>query len=193
MKKIFFTSVMMILCFTLLFGIIYPAFVWAAAKLAFPDQANGSLIIKDGIVIGSSLIGQKFTKPGYFQTRPSAVDFNGTGSGGSNLAPTNPDLVTQVMKNTDVQFKANPGQNAKVPAELVCASSSGLDPQITKEAALWQVKRVAKARSLDEKAVMEAVDKYTQKPLFGFIGPEMVNVLEINLYLDGLKNTSKRG
>jgi K+-transporting ATPase ATPase C chain len=184
MKKILFTSAMMLLCFTLLCGMIYPAFVWAAAKLAFPGQANGSLIIKDGVIVGSSLIGQKFTKPGYFQPRPSAVDFSGIGSGGSNLAPTNPDLLALVIKNADARIKENPGQADKVPAELVCASSSGLDPQITKEAAVWQVKRVAAARKMDEKLITAAVDKYTQRPLFGFIGPEMVNVLEINLYLD---------
>jgi K+-transporting ATPase ATPase C chain len=186
MKKIMFTSVMMLLCFTFLLGIVYPAFVWAAAKLAFPAQANGSLVVKNGVVAGSLLIGQKFTEPGYFQTRPSAVDFNGAGSGGSNLGPSNPDLAARILKDTDAQINANPGQTKKVPAELVCTSASGLDPQITKEAALWQVKRVAAARKVDEKMVADVVNKYTQKPLLGFIGPEMVNVLEINMYLDAV-------
>jgi len=186
MKKILYASVMMLFCSTLLLGIIYPALIWATAKLAFPGQASGSLVVKDGAVVGSSLIGQKFTNPRYFQPRPSAVDFNGTGSGGSNLAPTNPDLLTQVTKNADSQIKANPGQADKVPVELVCASSSGLDPQVTKEAAVWQVKRVAAARKMDEKIIAAAVDKYAQGPLLGFIGPEMVNVLELNIYLDSI-------
>ncbi len=184
MKKILFTSLMMLMCFTLLLGFIYPVIVWAVSGLAFPWQAKGSLVAKGGVVVGSSIIGQKFTSARYFHARPSAVDFNAGASGGSNLGPSNPDLVSRIINNADAEIKANPGQAEKVPGELVCASSSGLDPHITKEAAMWQVKRVAKARALDEKKLGGYVEKMAQKPLFGFIGPEKVNVLELNMYLD---------
>ena len=186
MKKILFTSAMMLLCFTFLCGLFYPALIWAAAKLAFPGQAKGSLIVKDGVVVGSSLLGQKFIKPQYFHSRPSAVDYNASNSGGSNLAPTNPDLITGVLKNADSEIKDNPQQAEKVPGDLVSASASGLDPQITRAAAIWQIKRVAAARKIDEKMIMAAVDKYTEEPLLGFIGPKMVNVLELNIYIDSI-------
>jgi K+-transporting ATPase ATPase C chain len=192
MKKILFTSVIMLLCFTFLCGFIYPAFIWAAAKLAFPGQAKGSLVTKEGVIVGSSLLGQKFTKPLYFHSRPSAVDYNASNSGGSNLAPTNPDLITGVLKNADAEMKDNPQQTEMVPEDLVSASASGLDPQITKEAAVWQIKRVAAARKVDEKMIMAAVDKYTQEPLLGFVGPKMVNVLELNIYIDSIISDSPK-
>jgi K+-transporting ATPase ATPase C chain len=186
MKKILFTSAMMLLCFTFLCGLVYPALIWAAAKLAFPGQANGSLVIKDGVIVGSRLLGQKFTKPSYFHSRPSAVDYNASNSGGSNLAPTNTGLITGILKNAEAESKDNPQQAEKVPGDLVSASASGLDPQITREAAIWQIKRVAVARKVDEKTIMAAVDKYTEEPLLGFIGPKMVNVLELNMYIDSI-------
>ena len=186
MKKILFTSAMMLLCFTFLCGVVYPALICAAAKLVFPGQSKGSLVVKDGVVVGSSLLGQKFTKPQYFHSRPSAVDYNASNSGGSNLAPTNPDLITGILKNADAELKDNPQQAGKVPGDLVSASASGLDPQITREAAIWQIKRVAAAREVDEKIIMSAVNKYTEEPLLGFIGPKMVNVLELNMYIDSI-------
>jgi K+-transporting ATPase ATPase C chain len=191
MKKILITSLAMLGIFTLLTGIIYPVFVWGVAKLVFPRQAEGSLIIKNGTIIGSKLIAQKFEKPEYFHPRPSAIDpdynvntFNAVNSGGSNLAPTNPDLVTAVMKRLDAEKKMNPDSTGKIPDDRLTASASGLDPEITKADAMWQAPRVAKARNLDEKTVMAAIDKFTEKPFLGFIGPERVNVLELNIYLD---------
>jgi len=193
MKKILITSLVMLGIFTLLTGIIYPVFIWGVAKLVFPKQAEGSLIKKDGTIIGSKLIAQKFEQPGYFNARPSAIDpdynvntFNAVNSGGSCMAPTNPDLVTAVMKRLDAEKKLNPDNTGKVvPDDMLTASASGLDPEITKEAAIWQAARVAKARKLDEISIIDAINKFTQKPFLGFIGPEMVNVLELNIYLDG--------
>ncbi len=191
MKKILMTSITMLGIFTLLTGIIYPVFVWGVAKLVFPKQAEGSLITKNSTVIGSRLIAQKFEKPGYFHARPSAIDpdynvntFNAVSSGGSNLAPTNPDLVAAFMKRLDAEKKLNKGNKDKIPDDMLTASASGLDPEITKTDAVWQAGRVAKARKLDEKIVIDAINKFTKKPFLGFIGPERTNVLELNIYLD---------
>jgi K+-transporting ATPase ATPase C chain len=191
MKKILITSVIMLVIFTVLTGLIYPVVVWGIAKLIFPKQAEGSLITKNGTVIGSKLIAQKFEKPEYFHPRPSAMDpdynvntSNAVSSGGSNLAPSNPDLVTAVMKRLDDEKKANPDSTGIMPDDMLTASASGLDPEITKADAIWQSPRVAKARKVDEKIVTAAIDKFTEKPWLGFIGPERVNVLELNIYLD---------
>jgi K+-transporting ATPase ATPase C chain len=191
MKKVLITSIIMLGIFTLLLGLAYPVVVWGIAKLVFPRQAEGSLIAKNGTIIGSRLIAQKFEKPGYFHPRPSAIDpdynvntFNAVSSGGSNLAPSNPDIVTGIMKRLEVEKKLNPGGAGKVPDDMLTTSASGIDPEITKADAVWQAPRVAKARKLDEKTVMEAVVKFTKKPFLGFIGPERVNVLELNIYLD---------
>ncbi|HEX7747961.1 MAG TPA: potassium-transporting ATPase subunit KdpC [Bordetella sp.] len=171
-------------------GLIYPLITTGVAKLVFPRQAAGSLIERNGQVIGSSLIGQPFSSPGYFWSRPSATSpmpYNAASSGGSNLGPTNPDL-TQAVKDRIAALKAaDPTNTAPVPVDLVTASASGLDPQISPAAADYQVARVARARKLPEEAVRKLVQQYTKAGAWmGILGDATVNVLELNLALDKL-------
>ena len=171
-------------------GLIYPLITTGVAKLVFPRQAAGSLIERNGQVIGSSLIGQPFSSPGYFWSRPSATSpmpYNAASSGGSNLGPTNPDL-TQAVKDRIAALKAaDPTNTAPVPVDLVTASASGLDPQISPAAADYQVARVARARKLPEEAVRKLVQQYTKAGAWmGILGDSTVNVLELNLALDKL-------
>ena len=176
-----------LLALTLVTGLIYPAAVTAVAQVAFPSQANGSQIVVDGKTIGSSLIGQAFDDPKYFWGRPSAAGANGydpTVSGGSNLSPTSKALIDAITARVDAEQKANGGK--PVPIELVTASASGLDPDISPAAAEYQVARVAKARGMTEDAVRALVARHTTQALFGFIGAPAVRVLELNLDLDGL-------
>jgi K+-transporting ATPase ATPase C chain len=175
--------------FTLLTGALYPAAVTAATQLMFPAQANGSLIEKDGKVHGSSLIGQPFSHPKYFWSRPSAtspVPYNAASSSGSNHGPLNPALADAVKQRVEALRAADPENEAKVPVDLVTASGSGLDPHISPKAALYQVARVAKARMLKPEAVSRLVTKHTEQPQLGVLGEARVNVLELNLALDGL-------
>jgi K+-transporting ATPase ATPase C chain len=176
-----------LLALTLVTGLIYPAAVTAVAQVAFPSQANGSQIVVDGKTLGSSLIGQAFDDPKYFWGRPSAAGANGydpTVSGGSNLSPTSKALIDAITARVDAEQKANGGK--PVPIELVTASASGLDPDISPAAAEYQVARVAKARGMTEDAVRALVARHTTQALFGFIGAPAVRVLELNLDLDGL-------
>ena len=176
-----------LLALTLVTGLIYPAAVTAVAQVAFPSQANGSQIVVDGKTLGSSLIGQAFDDPKYFWGRPSAAGANGydpTVSGGSNLSPTSKALIDAITARVDAEQKANGGK--PVPIELVTASASGLDPDISPAAAEYQVARVAKARAMTEDAVRALVARHTTQALFGFIGAPAVRVLELNLDLDGL-------
>jgi K+-transporting ATPase ATPase C chain len=169
-------------------GIAYPAIVTAIAQVVFPHQANGSLIVKDGQPVGSALIGQPFDDPKYFWGRPSATTpfaYNAGSSSGSNLSPTNPDLVKAVQARVDALRAADPGNTAPVPVDLVTASGSGLDPHISPAAALYQVSRVAKTRKLDPDVVRRLVAQHTEGRLFGLLGEPRVNVLELNLALDG--------
>lgn len=171
-------------------GLIYPLVTAGVAKLAFPHQAAGSLIERDGQVVGSSLIGQAFSSPGYFWGRPSATSpmpYNAASSGGSNLGPTNPDL-TQAVKDRIAALKAaDPANTAPIPVDLVTASASGLDPQISPAAADYQVARVARARGLPVDAVRNLVRQYTRAGAWaGILGDATVNVLELNLALDKL-------
>lgn len=180
-------AVAVLLALTLITGFVYPAVVTAVAQVAFPSQANGSQIVVDGKTVGSSLIGQSFDDPKYFSGRPSAAGANGydpTASGGSNLSPTSKALIDAITARVDAERKAN--GNAPVPIELVTASASGLDPDISPAAAEYQVARVAKARSMTEDAVRAAVARHTSQPFLGFIGAATVHVLELNLDLDGL-------
>ncbi len=179
-------AVAILLVLTAITGLAYPVAVTAAAQVAFPNQANGSQIVVDGQTIGSSLIGQAFDAPKYFSGRPSAAGagYDPTSSGGSNLASTSKALIDQITQRVDALRKAN--GDAPIPVDLVTASASGLDPDISPAAAEYQVSRVAKARGMTEDAVRAAVARHTSQPFLGFIGAASVHVLELNLDLDGL-------
>jgi potassium-transporting ATPase KdpC subunit len=179
-------AVALLVLITLLTGVVYPVAVWAIGQVAFHQQANGSLIVVDGKTVGSSLIGQAFSDPKYFWSRPSAAGKNGydaNGSAGSNLGPTSKDLIDRITADVDRLRAANGG--GPVPIDLVTTSASGLDPDISPAAAEYQVARVAKARGMSEADVRAAVARHTEEPLFGFLGKPAVNVLELNLDLDG--------
>lgn len=179
--------VLILLMFTLLTGFAYPAAITAVAQVAFPTQANGSLIAVNGQAIGSSLIGQSFEQPKYFIGRLSAAGADGydaNASAGSNLGPTNQVLIDRITKSVDA-MRADNG-NAPIPVDLVTTSASGLDADISPAGAGYQVVRVAKARGISEDEVRAAVARHTEGPLFGFLGQARVHVLELNLDLDGL-------
>lgn len=172
---------------TVLTGAAYPALVTGVARIAFRDQAAGSLVIQDGKVRGSRLIGQAFTSPQYVWGRPSAtgpMPDNAAGSSGSNQGPLNPALLDAVKGRIAALRAADPDNKAPVPVDLVTASASGLDPHISPAAALYQAGRVAKARGIDRARVEELVHKHTEHALAGFLGEERVNVLALNLDLD---------
>jgi K+-transporting ATPase ATPase C chain len=180
-------SLMSLLLFTVFTGLIYPLTVTGLAQAIFPSQANGSIIIKNGKPVGSSLLGQQFEDPKYFWGRLSATGpypYNGGASSGSNLGQNNPALMTAVRARVDALRSADPGNKAKIPVDLVTASGSGLDPQISPAAAEYQLQRVAKARGFDETVVRSMVAQYTQERWLGIIGEPVVNVLVLNLALD---------
>jgi K+-transporting ATPase ATPase C chain len=179
-------AVSILLALTVITGLIYPAVVTAVAQVAFPGQANGSMIAVDGQTVGSSLIGQSFDDPKYFSGRPSAAGtgYDPTLSGGSNLAPTSQALIDRITAQVDALRKAN--GNAPIPVDLVTTSASGLDPDISPAAAEYQVPRVATARGMTQDQVRAVVARHTSQPFLGFIGAASVNVLELNLDLDGL-------
>ena len=184
------SAVLMLLLLTGLTGVVYPLVVTGIAQIVFPHQANGSLIIRNGTPAGSELIGQPFDDPKYFWGRPSATapfPDNAAASSGSNLGPTNPDLLKAVADRVKILRQADPGNSAPVPVDLVTASGSGLDPHISPAAALYQVRRVAKARGLPEEAVRRLVERQVEGRQFGLLGEPRVNVLKLNLALDTLK------
>jgi K+-transporting ATPase ATPase C chain len=171
----------------LLTGIVYPLAVTGIAQVAFPSAANGSFLVADGRVRGSSLIGQPFSAPGYFWSRPSATSpmpYNAAASTGSNLGPTNPALVAAVQDRVAALRAADPGLTGPIPVDLVTASASGLDPDISAAAALVQVPRVARARGLSEEVLRQLVRTHIEGRAFGFLGEPRVNVLALNLALD---------
>jgi potassium-transporting ATPase KdpC subunit len=190
MKKNLITAVLMTIATTVLLGILYPLVVTGLAQLFFPQKANGQLVEANGKVVGSRLLAQSFTSPGYFHPRPSAVNYDPTNSNGSQLGPTNHALIDRVKADTSSLQAENPG--APVPIDLVTTSASGLDPDITPAAAEFQVPRVAKERGMSEDAVRKIVREHTEQRELGFLGEPRVNVLDLNLALDRLPQTAAR-
>jgi potassium-transporting ATPase KdpC subunit len=189
MKKNLLTSIWMTIAITVLLGFLYPLTITGVARLLFPRQANGELIRSGGKTLGSALIGQPFSSPGYFRSRPSAAgaagyDADAAGGGGSNLAPTSQALIARV--NADVQKAQAENPSAKVPVDLVTTSASGLDPHITPAAAEFQLPRVARERGMSESDVRRVVANHTEGRQLGFLGEARVNVLELNLELDAV-------
>jgi K+-transporting ATPase ATPase C chain len=188
-------AVVSLLALTVITGVAYPLLITGIAQAAFPSQANGSLIVKDGKPIGSRLVGQSFDDPKYFWGRLSAtadssgkpLAYNGAASTGSNLGPTNPALLGEVKGRIDALHAADPTNDAPIPVDLLTSSGSGLDPDISPEAAEYQVRRVAKARWIEEERVLRLVGAHTVDRQLGFLGEPRVNVLELNLALDDLR------
>lgn len=187
MKKQLKSALMTCLILTVVTGLIYPAIVTGLAQLLFPYHANGSLIVRDGKPVGSTLIGQPFDDPRYFWGRPSATapfPYNAAASSGSNLGPTNPALMDAVKARIAALKQADPGNDAPVPVDLVTASGSGLDPHISPAAAEYQVRRVARARGREEAFVRTVVSQHTEGRQLELLGERRVNVLALNLALD---------
>jgi K+-transporting ATPase ATPase C chain len=185
-------AIVSLLMLTLVTGVVYPLLVTGIAQAAFPHQASGSLVTRDGRAVGSELVGQSFDDPKYFWGRLSATSdasgkplpYNGAASTGSNLGPTNPALLDAVKARIDALRAADPGNPAAVPVDLVTSSASGLDPDISPAAALYQVRRVARARGLGEDVVRGIVAEHTRGRTLGVLGEPRVNVLALNLALD---------
>ena len=186
MKKNLITSVLMTVVTTILFGLLFPLVITGLAQLLFPRQANGQLLTRNGQVVGSRLIGQSFSSPGYFHSRPSGAGtgYDAANSGSPNLGPTNQSLIARVQADADRLQTENP--NATIPMDLLTTSGSGLDPHISPEAAEFQIPRVAKERGLSQDRVLEIVRQHTEARQLGFLGEPRVNVLELNLALDNL-------
>jgi K+-transporting ATPase ATPase C chain len=183
-------AIVLFLILTAVTGIAYPLVVTGIAQVVFPSRAGGSLIIKDGKAVGSRLIGQSFSDPKYFWSRPSATSpqpYNAVASSGSNLGPLNPALIDAVKPRIEALHAADPTNTAPIPVDLVTASGSGLDPEISVAAAEYQSARVARVRGLSANAVRALIASHTQDKLLGVIGEPRVNVLELNLALDSLK------
>lgn len=190
MNNVLRPAILLLLSLTLLTGVAYPFIVTGVAQVIFPTQARGSLVIQDGKSVGSRLIGQPFSAAKYFWSRPSATSpqpDNGLSSGGSNLGPLNPALTDAVKARIAALHAADPTNQAPIPVDLVTASGSGLDPDISLAAAYYQVDRVARARSLTPAQVRALIAGHARRSLLGVIGSPRVNVLELNLALDALK------
>lgn len=193
MKSLIRPALVLFVLLSALTGLAYPLLVTGLAQLAFPEQANGSLIRRDGQVIGSALIGQSFSDPAHFWGRPSAtgpMPYNAAASSGTNLGPSHPALHEAVRQRVAALRQADPQNLAPVPVDLVTASASGLDPHISRAAADHQVARVARAKGLSRDAVQQLVHQHTETPWLGFLGEPRVNVLRLNLALDALTRTA---
>ncbi|MFB9862397.1 K(+)-transporting ATPase subunit C [Rufibacter immobilis] len=187
MKTYLIASIKLTLVLMVLLAGVYPALVAGIGKLS-PGGGGGETVSRNGQVIGFANVGQAFTQDRYFQGRPSAVDYNAAGSAGSNKGPSNPDYLATVQARIDTFLAHNPGvPRHQIPAELVTASGSGLDPHLSPQAAYLQVARVAQSRNLPEQKVQALVQQHVEAPLLGILGPEKVNVLQLNLALDALK------
>ncbi|HCX83227.1 MAG: potassium-transporting ATPase subunit C [Curvibacter sp. RIFCSPHIGHO2_12_FULL_63_18] len=187
MKKTVRPLLVVFAALTLVTGVAYPLVVTGVGQAVFPNQAHGSLILRDGKPVGSVLVGQNFSDPGHFWGRPSATSpapYNAAASGGSNQGPLNPALVDAAKGRLDALRAADPSNTAQVPVELVSASASGLDPHISPAAAQYQLARVAAARKLPVDAVQALIAQHTTRPLLGVLGEPVVNVLQLNLALD---------
>lgn len=186
--KNFIISIKVFVGFSILLGLIYPLAMTGIAQVAFPQKANGSLIVENGHVVGSSLIGQKFDTPEYFNSRPSAVDYNAAGSGASNLGPTSKKLMEQVGNRiNNLKLCSLPTAHCSPPADAVMTSASGLDPHISLENAQLQIPRVAKIRNVSEAEIQKLINENTDRDFIGIWGQEGVNVLKLNLDLDKVK------
>ena len=187
MKQHIFPAIRLTLVCIIFFAGVYTLAILGIAQAA-PNQGNGVTVTVDGKTVGYALEGQSFTQDNYFWSRPSAVGYNAAGSGGSNKGPSNPDYLKQVQDRIDSFLVHNPGiSKASIPAELVTASGSGLDPDLSPEAATIQVKRIAAARHKEEKTIADLVQQHTQQPLLGMFGTSTVNVLALNIALDKMK------
>src|SRR6476620_11491568 len=187
MKKYLLPSLKLTLVLLVLCSVLYPLFIAAVGKLT-PGGGNGETVRVNGKVVGYAKVGQKFTDDKYFWSRPSAVDYNAAGSAGSNKGPTNPGYLKQVHDRIDTFLAHNPGvKKEEIPAELVTASGSGEDPDLSPAAAKIQVKRIAAIRKIEESKLNALIDQHTEGPLLGFLGPSKVNVLKLNIALDELK------
>ena len=187
MKKNLITSVKLTIVMITILGGLYPLLIAGVAKFA-PGNGKGETLSVNGKVVGYANIGQKFTDDKYFWSRPSAVDYNAAGSGGSNKGPSNPDYLKLVQDRIDTFMVHNPGvKKEEIPSDMVTASGSGLDPDISVEGAKIQVKRIASVRHLDEKKIYNLIEQGTEHPLAGIFGPSKINVLKLNIALDTLK------
>ena len=186
MKTNIFSAIKLTILSIIFFCGIYTSVVWAIAQLS-PNHGKGEIITQNGKTYYAN-IGQSFTEDKYFNSRPSAVNYNAAGSGGSNKGPSNPDYLAQVQARIDTFIAHNPTvKKEAIPSELVTASGSGLDPNISVEAAVIQIDRIAKVRNISSDVLLQLINKHTEKPLAGMFGPEKINVLKLNLALDNLK------
>lgn len=187
-------ALLMLLSFTVITGVFYPLLVTGIGQVLFPSKANGCIIEKNGQAVGSALIGQQFTSPGYFWSRLSATGpfpYNAASSGGSNYGPLNPALLKAAKDRVDLLHAVDPANSKPIPVDLVTASGSGLDPHISIAAAIYQIPRVARERNLSEQYVREFVDRYTDPRGLGILGEPGVNVVELNLALDDISKEQK--